>query len=901
MGHKHTSRRRGGTRFLIGLTICALLALPTAGCSGCRDDDAKSKQAKKKEAEAKKKKRLKKKPKPDIEEVGRLRTLPHTPYRAPRNKKERAKQDRERLFAKPGHWIGASHYVRANNRDFQGRMIWQPQFRDPRSSSMRPLPLKHVSYQMNASRPVVLSKEQRTEKRIDMTLFMPRLGTQSIMQYRYQRQTGGGDSMPIRRIDHMPAYQYHFVVLSSQPEVYRSLASERSMWLRTTESAENAYYRLVLIKPDRRTPLSANSLTWTSIAYLLWDDVDPSLLSEDQQQAMLDWLHWGGQLILSGPDSLELLRGSFLEPHLPARGGKSIELTDQQLQRLREIEPDTYRGTNARPLKVTKTWSAVELEVPEESSDSSVLLSTHELQPLIVERRIGRGRILLTAFRISQSDLREKWSGFDNFLNAYLLRRSARRFSEPDADSPELYSRNEDLVDWYDDQRPFVRKLQDGRPVPTLADREDPRMITGYRLFSRDAGYEYEKPVETDIDYYPDEMYAWETRAEPGIGGWSDENPVANTARETIRVAAGIEIPSPTFVIQVLIGYLIVLVPINWAIFRLIGRVEWAWIAAPLISIGGALTVIHLAQLDIGFVRSRTELAVVELQPEYTRAHVTRYTAIYTSLSTQYNLEFADSEAVVQPFPMQRHGEPYQYRGGDMVHYESGDQVALTGFHVNSNSTGVLHSEQMVDMGGTISLTHDAGGRIEVSNGTNMNLTAVAVVRRTHSASADRKQFRISTMGSLDAGKTATGTLRAVNEPSWQDDWIAAVDRDKLEGSGMDVAWQWLIDSERTHSTTVAERHRMLSFDDLAPGDTRLIAIAGDREIPGLTIEPAASQARHATLVVANLKFATGPAPGRDNRLPRRTAKRRNSPTEDLDEFEQFDNEAENTLDSLFP
>ena len=37
-----------------------------------------------------------------------------------------------------------------------------------------------------------------------------------------------------------------------------------------------------------------------------------------QQDAMLDWLHFGGQLVVSGPGSMDLLRGSFLDNYLPA-------------------------------------------------------------------------------------------------------------------------------------------------------------------------------------------------------------------------------------------------------------------------------------------------------------------------------------------------------------------------------------------------------------------------------------------------------------------------------------------------------------------------------------------------------------------------------------------------------
>ena len=48
-------------------------------------------------------------------------------------------------------------------------------------------------------------------------------------------------------------------------------------------------------------PLPAEWLCWTTLAYIVWDDIDPTVLNAEQQQALLDWLHWGGQIILSGP------------------------------------------------------------------------------------------------------------------------------------------------------------------------------------------------------------------------------------------------------------------------------------------------------------------------------------------------------------------------------------------------------------------------------------------------------------------------------------------------------------------------------------------------------------------------------------------------------------------------
>jgi hypothetical protein len=121
-------------------------------------------------------------------------------------------------------------------------------------------------------------------------------------------------------------------------------------------------------------------------------------------------------------------------------------------------------------------------------------------------------------------------------------------------------------------------------------------------------------------------------------------------ARAALRNAAGIEIPNRDFVLYVLAGYLTVLVPLNYVVFRLLGRLEWAWIAVPIIALGGAATVIKLARLDIGFASSQTELAVLEAHAGYSRGHVTRYSALYSSLSTAYDLHFDGTSAMAAPF-----------------------------------------------------------------------------------------------------------------------------------------------------------------------------------------------------------------------------------------------------------
>ena len=185
----------------------------------------------------------------------------------------------------------------------------------------------------------------------------------------------------------------------------------------------------------------------------------------------------------------------------------------------------------------------------------------------------------------------------------------------------------------------------------------------------------------------------------PGVAAWNDFSPLADAARDSLREAAGIEIPKARFVVWVLILYLIVLVPVNWGVFAAIGRVEWAWIAAPIIAVGGMAAVVKLAQLDIGFARSQSEIAILELHNGYPRGHLTRFTALYTSLSTTYDVNPDERTTLILPFCADPNFTPRLGQSIDTVTYHCEPTVQLTDFGVSSNSTSFLHSEEMFDLG----------------------------------------------------------------------------------------------------------------------------------------------------------------------------------------------------------
>ena len=302
-------------------------------------------------------------------------------------------------------------------------------------------------------------------------------------------------------------------------------------------------------------------------------------------------------------------------------------------------------------------------------------------------------------------------------------------------------------------------------------------------------------------------------------------------------------------------AYLMVLVPLNWVVFRAVRRVEWAWVAVPLIAMAGAVVVTKAANLNIGFARSQTEIGLLELHNGYSRGHLTRYTALYTSLSTSYDVKFDDPYAVVQPFEVPGRTRSPTWEPSAYTLRQEAD-VRLGGFGVSSNSTSMLHSEQMYDLGGAITYT-DSNGPPTVVNRTRFTFPQAAVVRKT-----THGDFQIAWLGQFAPGEvgrpldfeTIDGDTAVL--PKWRNDPVPDPAIPPLSLAKM--------------AQLVADRNA------LKAGEVRLVASLSE-PLPGMEVDPVSSQApRSAVLVVAHLRFgparaATGPR--RPRRRPRRAAR----------------------------
>lgn len=856
-------RRRPAPRGFVGcLLLLALLLLQAPGCS-CRTETPAEQAARLAKEEAE---RI------ALEEKKREEERLRAPLQLPPVQLLPAGEGPVSLFVKPGHWNAVVQPAKANAEDFDGTITYEIVGTSKRAGTTSSRNDRLVS-----RRPLVVAAQ--SEKTVDSLFYCPPTGKASprLRSVITDRRSGielQDFATPLRPL---LGHQYHFVVLAKEPNRYAFLDSLYSVTARlesridTSEvdggpnrlpAAKN--YRVVAVPtndPSGEVALPDNPLAWTSIAYVLWDEVDPSTLRPAQRDALIDWINWGGQLIVSGPDSLDLLRGSFLEPFLPALSDGAREIYPKELGRLASR---WSVGSNGKPLPADKPWSGIELRPTDGSK------SLPGMTDLLIERRVGRGRIVVSAMQLADTRLLAWSAGVQNFYNAAILRRPPRRFVPVD----EYGEPGKALaaVRWHDPKTPL---------------QFDPRINTGVRCFVRDT---YANPNDLLLRVVvegAEEINGLFGASAPngrrnrvggfvslqpapntgGIAAVNDFNVATNAVREVLRESAGVSVPDAGFVIGCLAAYLFVLVPLNWGVFTAIGRVELAWVAAPLIALAGGWVVIQQARLDIGFVRSRTEVAVLELQPDTPRGLLTRFTALYTSLSTTYEMEF-DAAAVAAPFPSATRDGNNAISVPKTIAYERQEKARLKDLLVSSATTEFIRSEEMLDLAangvpgssamGSIRINRGPSGAPRLENRTAWTLEDVTILGRPDGLQGE-PQLEGCWIGELKPSDNATVAylpIPASTEPSDLPFNRERAEAARLRGTAADD----LLDLKELIRLAVDPSR-------FEPGERRVVCLVSQL-MPGVTIEPASSQRQGATLIVGHLDYGPLPPPKSDANGP---------------------------------
>lgn len=730
----------------------AALLLFVVGCDGCTKDDGPVNQAP---------------PKADRLEAKLPQMRPYEP-------------DSKIAFSKSGHWMQAKQEVKANDGDESMTIV-----ANATNRRIQSLVIEGTNDEVHFRRSISLAKGQT--KSPELLIFVPRVPSITDQDEELQRNPSlrvayQQNSLGVDLLDQnfpttaLRPSQYFFVVVSSSP-------SRHQFWgglsaLNWPSELRDEFQRIVqnrvasVAEEDAELTLPDSLITWTSVSHLVWYDMSPDRLSEKQKMAIRDWIAFGGVLVLSGPDALAALNDQFFA----------------------EISPLT--SISARPVDPTlaetlnKHWTVDgEDKVNFATNQDMVSLSgqladsaqwVENCEGILAEKRFGRGRVVLSTIPLSDDSL-VTWKSYGSFVNGAIMRRPARTWDQAQFGGDLRYANANRGKETDPDLSTEVRFLS--RDIG-LGKGQDPISVSTREESERDRSSSDSQDTLTEpgdvirVDSFRGSVYPEGEFAGNGAASWNDQSGPAAAASDSLQIASGINVPKVDTIIKLLVAYLCVLVPLNWVFFRLIGRVEWAWIAAPIIAVVGAVVVARSVQLDIGFSRSENRIGLIEIQPEHPRAHQTGYVSLYTSLTTRYAARFRDADGYVLPFTGRSSNRSSRASRRVLDYeYSDSDGDGIVNFPVSSNSTGMLHFESVINLDGTISMDRSelADHKIRIKNGTNLAVRDAAVVGFDEAG-----VWRSSWIGDFDSGDQTEVMLEPTEVSRWITNWDSdSITRDR--------------------------------------------------------------------------------------------------------------------------
>ncbi len=542
------------------------------------------------------------------------------------------------------------------------------------------------------------------------------------------------------KIELLQDYQTNFVVLSSQLE--SQLFWQRSSCIRWPSNemslASVRPFQAVLIREnDAAANLPSQFYGWLTTSVVYWNDISAESITREQQIALLDWLNYGGLLIVNGPGSLTGLANSNIADELPLRNLRSNQEVAKELtQQLNRFTLPFAADIRAVPLTsndqaedgIETRNSKPKISLPASLSDSALSANlcsgtlaqdarwVDGCEGLLAERRVGAGRVCMSCFDMN-NPLLERWPSYGSFLHNYVLRLPSRTWNN---DNELCYRFGESNIN-QEQMLSTYSGLQ-------LVTRQTP--LTSRPADRVDIAPTEEIPIERKV-----------RTQSSGDASWQNSSPFASLAVSEIKTSSGIRLPPIAYLFKLLCVYLVALVPLNWFVFRIFNRIEWAWFMIPLIAVGASIAIAKKLQIQIGFARSQNAIGLLHLQANYDRALLTRYTSLYTSLSTLFSVSHAVQGGVVIPVTDNR-SRPISTASVEYRNFD--DQGSgLRRMPIRSHTATILQSEEMVGLDGRLKVTVENNGTRTLENETMIPLYSVVFV------SFDSEEKQINWIGDL--------------------------------------------------------------------------------------------------------------------------------------------------------
>jgi hypothetical protein len=402
---------------------------------------------------------------------------------------------------------------------------------------------------------------------------------------------------------------------------------------------------------------------------------------------------------VSGGSAATRLEQSFLAEYLPADVVGSAQLEDltELSARYSTARSIQHLQAQIKPINILpgKPVYMARLAPRPESDPVEAKDKIGDL-PLVIERRVGRGRVVMAAFSLYQPELVQGWKdAYDTFWRERLFK--------------------------IDETIP-VTTFQPGSSEARTYVRLPARKLSQFRLLARDLGVTAHRirPTVPEKKMADEVIPGATTMPEPtghdnrereSVADWLDATPVTSAARQTLLAAAGIKIPAPNFVLIASLAYLIALVPLNWFVCRFgFRRPELAWLITPVIILAFCIAIVQLARVNVGYDSTSQEIDVVEMFAGYPRGHVSRFTCVYSGSRERCEFRYEDGAALALPMSI---GEVLRGHTIDRLALDwdmaEGVPVALGRYEVPPRSIGMVRAEEMRLFGGAIRVQRGTG------------------------------------------------------------------------------------------------------------------------------------------------------------------------------------------------
>jgi hypothetical protein len=319
-------------------------------------------------------------------------------------------------------------------------------------------------------------------------------------------------------------------------------------------------------------------------------------------------------------------------------------------------------------------------------------------------------------------------------------------------------------------------------------------------------------------------------------------NQLSGDARETVdafmKNTLLAELPSAFFIVLFLGIYIILVVPVNYFIFRMIKRIEWAWFALPIIAIAFGLLAYNIGYMAQSRTLDSDEVTFVEGRAGSPVVFAKSLAAIYAPGRISKPLEFPDR--IVLPRPLM--AVDYTSRDPDEIE-KSRNPIRLTydngytvrDFRIFHWAARSMECDYVADLGGTVegaltvSTTSTLTGTIQNNLGYALENVALVV-----------GSGMMYSLGTLQPGARYEFDSERANAynggaPQWMKDALLGTGRRPIEQEYYGPGGRMMPMSDKSLFLQTRGSGEDAWFavkrDDILPGDTALLMAWSPRSL----------------------------------------------------------------------